>query len=58
MWSRLCQAADVPADADDLATLLALLTAALEITTGPMRVAVMSIHVRVRAHTTLTALGK
>jgi hypothetical protein len=58
LWPRLCQAAGVPADGDDLAVLTALLAAALEITTGPVRVAVMSLHVRVRAYTALAALGE
>ncbi|BEL06180.1 hypothetical protein Q0Z83_043710 [Actinoplanes sichuanensis] len=57
LWSRLCHAADVPADADGPVALAALITAALEITAGSVRVAVTSLNVRVRAHGALAALG-
>ncbi|MEU4626541.1 hypothetical protein AB0G04_41990 [Actinoplanes sp. NPDC023801] len=55
LWSQLCQAAAVPADTDDPAVLAALVAAARKATTGTVRVAVVSLGVRLRAHTALTA---
>ncbi|BCJ47231.1 hypothetical protein GCM10010168_71800 [Actinoplanes ianthinogenes] len=57
LWGRLCRAAGVREDADGPAALTALIAVALEIASGPVRVAVMSLNVRVRAHAALTALA-
>jgi hypothetical protein len=55
LWSQLCQAAAVPADTDDPAALAALVAAARKMTTGTVRIAVVSLGVRLRAHAALTA---
>ena len=56
LWSQLCRTAQVGADTTDPAGLAPLLAAALQTTTGTMRLAVMSLDVRLRTHTALTAL--
>ncbi|MEV4278861.1 hypothetical protein [Actinoplanes xinjiangensis] len=55
LWSQLCQAAAVPADTDDPAVLAALVAAARKATTGTVRIAVVSLGVRLRAHAALAA---
>ncbi|MEV0895298.1 hypothetical protein [Actinoplanes sp. NPDC049802] len=54
LWSQLCEAAHVCPDTDDQAALAELVAVALRTTTGPVRVAVASLNIRLQAHTALT----
>ena len=53
LWTRLCSSARLAPDTDDPDALPLLIAAALEITTGQVRVTVASLNVRLRMHTVL-----
>ena len=56
LWAKLCRIAGVDADTDtdDPAVRAVLIAVALQFTTGPVRVSVMSLNIRLRAYTALT----
>ena len=56
IWLQVCQAARIGADSTDPGALAPLLAAALQTTTGTIRLAVMSLDIRLRTHTALSAL--
>ena len=58
LWFWVCLAAGTDPHTDDPAALGPLIAAALTVTTGPVRVAVASLNIRLRAHTVLSARAR
>ena len=54
VWAQVCRSVQVDTDTDDPAALTVLITAALHANTGIARVAISSLHIRLRAYTALT----
>ena len=56
IWLQVCRTAHIGADTTDPAALAPLIAAALQTTSGTIRLAVMSLDIRLRTHTTHSAL--